>query len=629
MITPQTNIKKKRRVILRTAPDYLPESYRHRTSRIRITFRPTAGERRFFRKKEFLSPSKWAPLNRVVTYGPLEGSRWDNTFMPHMRGILDASVFPGVRYVTNKKVPQSGSSAGNETLLAWTADMDPGPVFVCYPDRETGKDRFRDYLSPVFTRSPRLRSLLTGVSDDVSSMRIKLQTALVYLAWSGSVTTLGNVSCRYLFLEELDKWVRQLDKKEADTLSLALERFRAYITNGKAFMSSTPSDPAGPITKMWQKADAKFEYYLPCPECGTMQFVSDNNIRFGEHRDPEEIVKKDLARFLFPCCGVLVDDRTRIKSCQQGVWYETNADGSPKDNPRPLEKVLAEDHPVSIAFTSPAWISPLFTHSEIAAAKLRATKDPVAAHYYDNQIRAVAHIPYRQGRKIDNILMRRDDRPEGLVPGNGLTSCLLAGVDTQDNGFFFDIRAYGWGMTQPSWGVRYGFIESLAALSTVLWETPYQDVDGLYYPILLAVIDSGGHRASEVYDFARQHPQQVAAYKGASGRRAQPYTKSVIDRYPGTKVPIPGGVDLYICDTHHYKDQLAGKLQIKPDDPGAFLFHADTDEAYAEQLCAEYVNERRLWDCPLNKANHYWDCVVEGQVAADIMGLKWMSNEVE
>lgn len=228
----------------------------------------------------------------------------------------------------------------------------------------------------------------------------------------------------------------------------------------------------------------------------------------------------------------------------------------------------------------------------------------------------------------EDILNLRDDRPEGLVPGAGQTACLLAGVDTQDNGFYFDIRAFGWGMIQPTWGVRYGFVDSLEALTKVLWETPYQDADGLFYPILLAVIDTGGHRASEIYDFARMHPQQVAAYKGASGRKAQPFTKSVIDRYPGTKTPIPGGVDLYNCDTHHYKDQLAGKLRIKPDDPGAFLFHKDTDEAYAEQLCAEYVNERRLWDCPPNKANHYWDCLVEEQVAADIMGLKWMTNEV-
>ncbi len=623
-LTPAADICKTKTVYLRTDGPFLPEQFRRRSRRVRIKFRPTAGEKRFFRKKRYTPPSKWAPLNRTVTYGPLQGSRWDNNFMPHMRGLLDAAVHPSVRYIVNRKAPQTGSSATNETLLAWCADMQPGPALVVYPDANTGRRRFKDYLIPVFTESPRLRPLLTGLAEDTSSMRIKLQTMLIYLGWSGSVTTLGNVSCRYLFLDEVDKWNLASSKKEADTLSLALERFRSYIYGGKALIISTPSDPEGPITQFWEKSHARFEYHVPCPECGTMQAISDDNIRFGDHRDPDEILRSNLARFLFPCCGALVDDRRRIKALQQGVWHEIVEESDRP--PRPLRVVLDADHPERIAFYSPAWISPLFTHSEIAAAKLRATRDPAAAHYYDNQIRAVAHIPYRQGRKTDAILALRDDRPEGLVPGGGQTSCLLAGIDSQDNGFYFDIRAFGWGMSLPSWGVRYGFVDSLAALEQVLWETQYQDDAGLYYPVLLSVIDSGGHRTSEIYDFSRRHPQQIAAYKGASGRRAQPYSKTIIDRYPGTRTPLPGGVELYLCDTHHYKDHLAAKLRIKADDPGAFLFHMETGEDYAEQLCAEYFDDRRLWQCPRGKANHYWDCLVMQQVAVDILGLKWMNS---
>jgi len=80
---------------------------------------------------------------------------------------------------------------------------------------------------------------------------------------------------------------------------------------------------------------------------------------------------------------------------------------------------------------------------------------------------------------------------------------------------------------------------------------------------------------------------------------------------------------LYICDTHHYKDQLATKLRLKPDNPGAYHLHMDTTEEFARQMCAEYVDDRRLWRCPNNKANHYWDCSVMELVAADLLQLKF------
>ena len=221
------------------------------------------------------------------------------------------------------------------------------------------------------------------------------------------------------------------------------------------------------------------------------------------------------------------------------------------------------------------------------------------------------------------FLPLRDDRPEGLVPGGGVVSALVAGIDTQDNSFFFSIRAFGWGLTQESWQIRHGEVDSFAALVEILFNHQYRDSAGLYYTVHTAVMDTGGHRASEVYDFCRRYPGRILAYKGASGRKPNPKSMTIIDTYPGTKKPIPGGLNLWMCDTHHYKDLLAAKLRIKKDDPGAYHFHKNTTEDFARQMCAEYVDDRRLWQCPKNKANHYWDCSVMELVAADLMQLKY------
>lgn len=94
---------------------------------------------------------------------------------------------------------------------------------------------------------------------------------------------------------------------------------------------------------------------------------------------------------------------------------------------------------------TPGLVTPLVSHSEIAAAFLAGLKDIGAMHYFDTQIMAAAHIPSRQNRKEDAIYTLADDRSDRLVPGTGQVAALVVTADTQDNGFYYQITAIGWG----------------------------------------------------------------------------------------------------------------------------------------------------------------------------------------
>ena len=639
---PIHDIRQSRTIRLRTAPTWLPEKFRKRTTRIRVSFTPSPGERRLLRRRKPVPPSVWAPANRVVTYGPLEGSRWDNSFMPHMRGIMDASFFPSVRIIGNCKVPQSGSSAGAETMIGYIADMQPGSALITYPDRDTTSKRSTDYLQPMFKKSPRLRKLLTGSSDDMASLRIRLQTMLIYMGWAGSVASLGNVSARYLVGDEIDKWPDQPSKKEAPALKLFLERFRAFRYGAKCWLISTPTLSTGPI---WQyiihEADVLFTYHVTCPDCATHQPMGFDQIRWPDDiRDPQQIEQEKLAGYVCVECGSIWDDRMRKKALQAGIWHaygkgadwdrETNGGKLPlPGDGRELFAYLRAVHPEKIAFHSPGWISPLVTNAEMAGAFLRGLKNPGSMHYFDTQIAGKAHVPLRQTRKEDAIYALADDRPDMLVPGSGRVAALTASADTQDNGFYYEIRAWGWGLQQESWQVRYGFVTTMDALAEVIFTTEYRDAAGLYYPVHLLIIDAMGHRTKDVYDFTRRYPGRSQAYRGAPGRRTNPQTWTVIDRYPGTRELIPGGVRLLTADSHHYKDLLAGALKIPVDDPGAWHLLASVGDQsaqgvdFAAQMCAEYVDDRNMWQCPDGKANHYWDCAHMNVLAADILQIKY------
>jgi phage terminase large subunit GpA-like protein len=80
----------------------------------------------------------------------------------------------------------------------------------------------------------------------------------------------------------------------------------------------------------------------------------------------------------------------------------------------------------------------------------------------------------------------------------------------------------------------------------------------------------------------------------------------------GERIRIPGGIQLHRVDTTQFKGDLARRLAVRPEDPGAFHLHANEGtmlESYAREMVAEIWNpEKMLWDNPKSRPNHAWDC---------------------
>ena len=241
-----------------------------------------------------------------------------------------------------------------------------------------------------------------------------------------------------------------------------------------------------------------------------------------------------------------------------------------------------------------------------------------------NNIKAEPWMDYSQERSEDRILALRDDRPRGIVPGGNRVAGLTAGIDTQDDGFWYEIRAWGWG-GKDSWQVREGFILNFDDLEKVLWNDIYKDSESKEYLVQFAVQDAMGHRTADVYDFCRRHRGRILPFQGVD-RLSAPFVYTTIEHYPGSRRPIPGGIRLVRANVTYYKNRLANFLDIAPGDPGNWAFHAETTEEWAGHMVAEYRDEKELWQCPPGKANHGWDCSVCNLVAADIIGIQYWSE---
>lgn len=615
---------KQKKVTVTGAPPWLPLRFRSRKKAVMFKFRVTAAERRVYRKPKPIPPSKWAERYRVMTYGPLAGGKWDNSFMPHLSGIMDASFFPSVKEIGICKTPQTRGSVLLETCLGYAADTKPAHALVVFPDKDTATKRSTDYLQDVFRKSPRLQKLLTGFQDDMAGLRIKLLTMLIYMGWAGSVTSLANISAKYVFADEVDKWPETPSKKEASSFDLVRKRVLAFKYGSKIWWNSTPTIESGFISQYLAKeAQVIFDYWARCPGCGEYLLMEFGDIDFCGERDPIKMETEEIARYACKYCGEMWDDYGRDRAVRRGQWRA-------RDEGRELMKYMREERPAKIAFHIPSWISPLVSLSAPVASFLRANEgtggpDKKKLKEFANQHEAKPWVNYHVERQVENILKLRDDRPRELVPGGGVVQGLLAAVDTQDDGFWYEIRAWGWGPTMESWQIRAGLVPTFEALEEVLFGTTYKDGAGNKFHVQKAVIDAMGHRTSEVYDFCRKYRGRLFPLQGVD-KLQSPWTHSNIDTYPGKRKLIPGGIILYRIDTNYYKDTLATKLEIAGADPGAWHLHSEVTQSWCKQMTVEFVNDQGKWDCPAGKANHAWDVSVYGLFAADFFRVKYRNK---
>ncbi len=140
-------------------------------------------------------------------------------------------------------------------------------MLYVYPDEATARENAQDRIIPMLHASPRLREYLTGMGDDLSSLRIKMAHLTIYMAWSGFASRLGTKPIRYLILDELDKY--QNTKREAAAEALAEKRVITWGKRAIIWKLSTPTVVDGPIDRAFRQAEARFRYHVVCPACGS------------------------------------------------------------------------------------------------------------------------------------------------------------------------------------------------------------------------------------------------------------------------------------------------------------------------------------------------------------------------
>jgi phage terminase large subunit GpA-like protein len=623
----QPGLIRSRRLPLRP---WMPAAWRRSLAGRDINLRVSEPVRMRCRKPKRILPSEHSERYRRMPSADAHPGAWRREFARPSVKVMDTWAQPWVREVWFCGVDQMSKTNTMLSCLGWSIEHAPGNIFYQMPD-EASSDKIMDgKINAMLKGSPRLARYLSPRADDTSLSKTSLINGVTVLpAWSGSLSSTATFSALYTFTDELDKC--KMVGKEASPVDRIKKRTRNKRF-GKHFFASTPAgqwiyEGTMACAQVWVLAGR-------CPECGELIVMDEDHVVIPDGTTLDDIqADPSIIEYACSACGSLWDEAARAVAHERGDWVCIKGGNLAK--------------PSSVGFLGPAFPLPELPLVDIAKVILKARGGDLSAKRdLAHGIKAVDYEDTQSDRKEDAILRLCDDRPAGVVHPE--TDILTIHIDTQDKGFWYEIRGWQYG-SLTSWLVKAGYVPSVraddfSALDKLLFEDRYFDAVRREYRISYGIIDAMGHRTAEVYAWCKR--TGIFPSKGAQGRKAQPVTVSKQDFFPGTNKPIPGGLLLYNLDTHFHKDLLANKLLADPTDAGAWVLHSGYGsihhllmkknpgirlgnglEEYARQFCAEYRDEKGLWQCPNGKANHLFDCAQMGLALALYLGFQDMVSE--
>ena len=610
----------------------LPEDVRRRLAGREVTYRLPRPVRMRLKQPENLTVSECAGKYRRVTGIDARPGPWRNDLMPHALFPMDLFGRPWVEEIWLCWPERTAKTNVMLNCLAWAAKCAPGNVFWLEPADPDAGANVKTKIIPMFRESPGLKKYLSTKADDTGKKLIAFSHGMyLFPASANSARTMANFFGKYNFANEVDKYPDMVGT-ETDPIKLLRKRGRD-VRGSKYVFGATPAGKY--IHKGAMACRQVWEYRNRCPHCGELVLMDDQHLDIPQDATAEQVENGDVeVGYACNSCGHLWDERDRESSYFAGAWC--------------CIKGTDDTKPATVGLHASALPFPMIRLSEYCGKYLRSKSGDLADKIdYAHGYRVVDYKAEKMDRKEDSIALLCDDRPEGLVPSVPIAA-ISCSADMQKRGFWYTIRAWGFGLTQESWLLKCGFVDSWEALRRIQFESEFKDVAGNSYVVTLRGLDSGGgegeehadlSRTAEAYLYAAANPG-VVLFKGRQ-RMAREYSVTDLDRIPGTNKALPGSAKLYTLNTTFFKDKLAGKLGVNRSDPGAWHLHSGYTldqlallakgekvrefllKDFCAQLVAEYRNDQGVWECPKGKANHLGDCSYMELALVEINHVKY------
>lgn len=567
-----------------------------------------------------LTLSEWADMHfRLSAESAAEPGRWHT--LPYQRGILDAITDPGVERVSVMKSARVGFTKCINAAIAFFISHDPCPILLVQPTVEDAEGYSKEEIAPMLRDVEALAGLVSDERVKTSAQTILHKSfpgGVLSMVGANSGRGFRRISRRVVFFDEVDAYPTSAGN-DGDPIKLG-EKRAEYYWNRKIISGSTPLiSGASRIEELYESGDRR-RYYVPCPHCGHMDYLSFREEKSGGHymRWPEG--NPAAAFFVCRSCGCTISEDSKRSMIERGQWRAE----------APFRRHA------SFRIWAAYSLSPNAGWGQIAAEFVEAKAlGPEKLKTYVNTTLGEPWQERGEAPDYERLLLRRLSYAVGTCPVEPVV--ITAGVDVQRDRFVFEIVA--WLADRQSYSVDAGSLWGDTALSStwglldklLMRSVPCPDGDR---QISMLGIDSSND-SQTVYHWAKNYPfSRVIACKGVSGW-ARPIISSpspVELRRDGKR--IQRGYRIWPVGVDAAKSELYGWLRLSLADDGAappgFCHFPELDRSFFRELTAEHLvrsvdrrtNRARMeWQVIPGRENHHLDARILARVAAAVLGI--------
>ncbi len=576
------------------------------------------------RPPETPTVSEWADRYRYLSPEASVAMKWHT--WPYQREIMDAmgSDDPCDQVVV-KAASQLVKTEAILNAIGRAICCDPGPIAVFEAGGSDAEAFSKDRMAPMIRDTAPLRERMVEAKSRDSGNTIGQKAFMggtLYILGAGSASNLAMRPIRYLFRDEGDRWLKNIEN-EGSPHALS-ERRTSRFWNRKIVDTSSPTDEDGFIHQRFLLSDQAY-WSVACPGCKAMQRFEWGGVTWGEPEEGKEWqligggilarIPIEHAHYMCVFCRKLIPHSCKPDMNEGGLYIKENPDSKIR------------------GFHCNALCYPIRSWGHYAMDAEAKKNNPSEWKSFVNTV--LAEVYKEPGTRPDWEVLRGRTAPyvlcdvaEATLPEGVLF--LTAAVDVQrghGGEGWVEAHVWGWGRDRRSWLIDILRIDGKITGETVqaklhkyLFESKFKHSCGLDLSIERSAIDSG-EESEVVYAWSRKAPYgKLLVIKGVHNGVSilgQP-NRADVNR-AGKK--IRRGITLWPVNVWKAKEELYEWL-LKPrnDDgtsPACFIsLPSNISDAWLKQLTSEE------WRTKKNKKTGYeegyWHQTQDRNEALDI-----------
>jgi len=488
--------------------------------------------------------------------------RIDLELTPYLKDPISLIGKNQVEWIIIIAPTQSGKTVFLQVAVADAIDQDPGTMMYILPDENSVKRQFKEKILDMIRLTECLHNHVTGPRS-LGLNKVELDNMSIYPSWSGSLASLSSTPVKRVILDEVRLMKLQIGE-ESNAIKLAEDRLTTFKSMGLAqgYMVSTPSIEGDLLHQQLDVYGTKvFHWVHQCPGCGS---VTRLNFFKNVKKNEDGLVSCQCLQ-----CGYKFKDSDKKMEMNNHAFYQTK-DGEVFDINEPPKRIVFWFDSLSSPFRS---FESIFTYFLETKDKIQDYKNFIQAWLAKFWVQDESKTTLHDLEK--NVVTDRI----GLIPE--WTRLVTAGVDTQDNGFYVSVSAFGADNLHRVIDAYFLDCNMNVANSEDIEhifkknieDRVFSDIKKRQWKIGLWSIDTGGHRTKQIYA-ACARLERVILVKGAHNTQR-------------TTIQYSSDINLYMVRTGEYLEETEDKSTSYN---GSF----EVAKGFSPDFFQQFINSRKV-----------------------------------